>query len=106
MKSYSQALKILKENAESQVALGDAQRRSNEIVNLTTKATQELGNQFKNILGDIPLIGGFLGDKVGGALMDLGATLKKNVVQKQKYKILYNHNFSIYFYIFLISFSF
>lgn len=74
-------LKILKENAESQVALGDAQRRSNEIVNLTTKATQELGNQFKNILGDIPLIGGFLGDKVGGALMDLGATLKKNVVQ-------------------------
>jgi len=71
----------MKKNAESQVALGDAQRRSNEIVNLTTKATQELGSQFQNILGDVPLIGGFLSDKVGSALSSLGDTLKKNIVQ-------------------------
>ena len=74
-------LKIMKQNAENQVALGDAQRRSNEIVNLTKKATEQLGDQFTSILGDVPLIGGFLSDKVGSALSSLGDSLKKNIVQ-------------------------
>jgi hypothetical protein len=88
-------LKIMKKNAESQVALGDAQRRSNEIVNLTTKATQELGNQFQSILGDVPLIGGYLSDKVGSALSSLGDTLKKNIVQSLYSSVLASKGLTI-----------